>query len=155
MIRPFLSGIEIQFEVCDIEDFATPVVAYIASDKDSKGTDCFYFSIMTPKRLTKMLSETKILSGRCVFIVNGPDMKTNIEIVKAKINKILEECARETWEEVALAINCFLAWEYYDPAVGICDFYKDTMKKVESGEYAPSTLTIEEIYEKYCNRDVD
>lgn len=53
-------------------------------------------------------------------------MEDNIAYVTREIKKLLLQCARETWEEVALAINYYLDWEYYDPSCGICDFYLTT-----------------------------
>jgi len=53
-------------------------------------------------------------------------MKENLNYVTEEINKLLLQCARESWEETALAINYYLNWEYYDPKKGICDFYKIT-----------------------------
>jgi len=144
IIIPVLRGIDFNIEPEDINDFSIAMIAYITT-MDSNGADCFYSKVMTPKKLIKLLSDEKILSGRTVFIVNEPDMESNIKLLKAEINKFLPSCARETWEEVALAINCYLEWEYYDPACGICDFYNDTMKKLEDGTYSPNTLTIEEI----------
>lgn len=53
-------------------------------------------------------------------------MEDNIAYVTREIKKLLLQFARETWEEVALAINYYLDWEYYDPSCGICDFYLTT-----------------------------
>jgi len=83
--------------------------------------------------LSKILSKDKILFGQALYIVNENDMVSNINLIKENINSLLPSCARETWEEVALAVNCYLKWEYYDPACGICQFYLDTKKKLEDG----------------------
>jgi len=142
LIRPVLRDIslvgakdyinEFRDDSFSIDDFIMAAVADI-SDKDSPGADCFYFRILTPKRLNMLLTIDKILFGRAVYVVNEKDMLSNINLFKENINSFLPSCARETWEEVALAINCYLEWEYYDPASGICQFYLDTKKKIEDG----------------------
>ncbi|MNY72086.1 hypothetical protein D3C86_2105680 [compost metagenome] len=63
---------------------------------------------MTPKRLQTILEEDKVLDGRATFIIN----KFDLTLVEEEINKILEDCIRPTWDEVAKAINRHLNWEY-------------------------------------------
>ena len=115
-----------------IDDFIIAADADI-TEKDALGADSFHFRVVTPKRLAKILSSEKAFFGRALYIVNEKDMTSNINLIKANINTFLPSCARETWEEVALAVNCYLSWEYYDPARGICQFYLDTKKKIEDG----------------------
>ncbi|MCL2336017.1 MAG: immunity 8 family protein [Firmicutes bacterium] len=144
MIIPVLRDITLIHEPDSIDDFIIGAEADI-THKDSKGADCFYFRIMSPKGLCRVLSSENILSGRAVFVVNEANMEKNLQLVKDKITGFLLSCARDTWEEVALAINCYLEWEYYDPECGICAFYLDTQKKIEEGIYTPSSLGIEDI----------
>lgn len=127
MIIPVLKKIDDIEEPNDIKDFLLPLVAYIGIEGE-KGADCFYFRTITPRRLGKIYSDNKDGLLRAVFIVNGSSMVENIDYVTEEINKILLTCARNTWEETALAINYYLNWEYYDPQKGICDFYKNSRK---------------------------
>lgn len=125
MVIPILKWIANIEEPDNIEDFFMILEACISEEGD-EGEDFFSFQIMTPKRLKNILEQDKIFSDRSVFIVNEITMELNIELVKREINKMLKRCARETWEETALAINYFLKWEYYDPSIGICDYYLQT-----------------------------
>lgn len=63
---------------------------------------------MTPTRLVIILEEDKIIDGRATFIVNEFDLV----LVEKEIDKILEDCIRPTWDEVAMAINRHLNWEH-------------------------------------------
>nr|WP_235442561.1 Imm8 family immunity protein [Bacillus sp. FJAT-27238] len=76
--------------------------------KDEEGVEYFYFRIISSKRLLSMLKEDSIIDCRATFIVN----EFTIELIEREINKILEDCVRSTWEEVAQAINRYLCWEY-------------------------------------------
>ncbi|MED1918535.1 Imm8 family immunity protein, partial [Bacillus thuringiensis] len=76
--------------------------------KDEEGVEYFYFRIISSKRLLSMLKEDSIIDCRATFIVN----EFNIELIEREINKILKDCIRSTWEEVAQAINRYLCWEY-------------------------------------------
>ena len=125
MVIPVLKRIDDITEPDDVEDFLMHLVAYIGVE-GSSGADCFYFRVITPKKLAKVYCENKDTLLRAIFIVNGINMQQNIDYVIAEIQKLLLGCARETWEETALAINYYLDWEYYDPEKGICDFYKIT-----------------------------
>lgn len=124
MLVPYLENIDDIEEPENIEDFVMGLVAYIGV-KGETGSDCFYFRIATPKRLEILYNNDSPIV-RSLFIVNGATMQENIDYVTEEINKLLLHCARATWEEVALAINYYLDWEYYDPNYGICDFYLTT-----------------------------
>lgn len=130
MIVPILKCILDVEEPENIEDFVMHLEACINVAGD-QGADCFSFRIMTPKRLEKLSIEMGAMLLRAVFIVNGSNMEENINYIAGEINKILLGCARDTWEETALAINYYLNWEYYDPKKGICDFYKNTRNLIE------------------------
>lgn len=125
MVIPILDCILDVEEPEDIEDFVMHLEACINTEGD-KGADCFSFRIMTPKRLEKLSKGIGAMLIRSVFIVKGSNMEENINYITEEIKKLLEGCARESWEETALAINYYLNWEYYDPQKGICDFYKNT-----------------------------
>lgn len=124
MIKPVLDDIYFPFgeNPKDITDFIIPVEAFI-NEVGNEGADGFSFRITTPKRLVQLAIEEPAILGRAIFIVNGTTMQENIEYVTKEVNRLLLQCARETWEETALAINYYLDWEYYDPSIGICDYY--------------------------------
>lgn len=107
MIVPVLKRILLRGEPEDKDDFVLAASADIGTN-GSEGVDYFYFRIMTPKRLLTILDEDKILDGRATFIVKEFDL----DIVEKEMNKILEDCIRPTWDEVAKAINRYLNWEY-------------------------------------------
>lgn len=107
MVIPQLKKILVNNEPQSEDDFVIPAIADIGP-KDVDGVDYFYFRIMTPKRVLSILEEDKILDGRATFIINEFDMS----LIELEINKILEDCIRPTWDEVAKAINRHLNWEY-------------------------------------------
>ncbi|MFB7817172.1 Imm8 family immunity protein [Paenibacillus chitinolyticus] len=107
MVIPLLKRILISNEPQSDDDFVVPAIADIGP-KDVDGVDYFYFRIMTPKKMLSILNEDKIMDGRATFIVN----EFNLDLVEKEINKILEDCIRPTWDEVAKAINRYLNWEY-------------------------------------------
>ena len=111
MIQPVLKNVVLDWEPDAIDDFVIPAEADIGIEGE-KGIEFFDFTIITPKRLKKILEENRVIDGRAIFIVNEPTMEANLELVKRKINEILQDCVRETWDEVAKAINRHLQWEY-------------------------------------------
>ena len=94
-----------------IDDFVIGGSANIGTE-GTNGVDYFYFRLITPKRLITMLNKEKILEGKGMFIVNEPSMELNLKLLEAEINKIIKDCIRPTWSEVANAINRHLKWEY-------------------------------------------
>jgi len=111
MLEPVLKRIMLMREPVEIDDFKLGACAYIG-ENNKDGADYFYFKLVTPKRIIKLLNENKIIDGRATFIVNEADMESNLELVKTEINKILQDCARPTWDEVTQVINRYLEWEY-------------------------------------------
>ncbi|OMF51148.1 Imm8 family immunity protein [Paenibacillus peoriae] len=107
MIRPVLKSIDCIGNPDTSNDFVIGATAYIG-EENSEGVDYFHFRIMTPTRLLAILEEDKFLDGRATFIVNEFDLS----LVEKEINKILEDCIRRTWDDVAKAINRHLKWEY-------------------------------------------
>ncbi|TKI56486.1 hypothetical protein E8L90_13980 [Brevibacillus antibioticus] len=89
------------------EDFYVAITAVIGT-QDSTGADLFYFYAASPKRLQRLFEDEGIFWGKDLLIMNKFDSR----IIEEEVIKMLEECARETWEEVAQAINRFLFWEY-------------------------------------------
>ncbi|MCY9591345.1 hypothetical protein PC41400_08975 [Paenibacillus chitinolyticus] len=107
MVVPVLKATHTFFEPETEDDFCIAVVADIGV-LNSDGADQFYFSVISPKAIIKELEDVKVLNGRGYLIVQ----KFNLDIVRKEINKILEDCIRPTWDEVAKAINRHLNWEY-------------------------------------------
>lgn len=114
MNKPVLKGLDFMGNPTYSDDFVIGATAYIGFE-DSEGSDLFYFRVMTPKKLLFILKEEKILDGRATLIIN----EFNESLVEKEINKILEDCVRSSWDEVAKAINRHLNWEYdnirYEP----------------------------------------
>jgi len=75
---------------------------------DEVGADFFYFYVASPKNIVRTLGQSEVLSGRAILIVHHFDLK----LIEDKINELLKECTRPSWEEVALAINRYSIWEY-------------------------------------------
>ncbi|WP_339783491.1 Imm8 family immunity protein [Paenibacillus sp. FSL R7-0313] len=108
MVIPVLKDIEV-FEVSDgLKGTKFRCTAYIAEEEDI-GSDCFHFQVLSPEYVVSHLSKNKnVFNGRATFISE----KFDLEMMKVEIINILKDCIRPTWEEVALAINRFLRWEY-------------------------------------------
>jgi hypothetical protein len=107
LVVPQLRRILISNEPQSDDDFVVPAIADIGP-KDVVGVDYFYFRIMSPKRMFSILNENKVMDGRAIFLVKEFD----IDLVEREINKLLEDCIRPSWDEVAIAINRYLNWEY-------------------------------------------
>lgn len=124
MIVPVLKRILFRGEPEIADDFVLPANVDIGT-ADSDGVEYFYFRVMTPKRLLAILEEDKILDGRATFIINEFDPT----LVEKEINKILEDCIRPTWDEVAKAINRHLNWEYDNIKYETLDEAMERLKK--------------------------
>ncbi len=107
MIIPVLKGIDIIEIKDDLKGSRLRGTAYI-SEEDDIGSDCFYFQVLTPKYMLKSLNENKVINGRSTFIIQN----YSEELLELEIKKILQDCIRPTWDEVAKAINRHLNWEY-------------------------------------------
>ncbi|MCY9591355.1 hypothetical protein PC41400_09025 [Paenibacillus chitinolyticus] len=126
MVIPQLKRILISSEPQSDDDFVVPAIADIGP-RDVDGVDYFYFRIMTPKRMLSILNEDKIMDGRATFIVK----EFNLALVEKEINKILEDCIRSTWDEVAKAINRYLNWEYDNIQYETLEEAMDRLNKIK------------------------
>lgn len=107
MVIPVLKAIDI-IEIKDgLKGSRLRGTAYIA-EEDDIGSDCFHFQVLTPEYLLKSLNENKVINGRATFIIQN----YSEELLESEIIKILQDCIRPTWDEVAKAINRHLNWEY-------------------------------------------
>ena len=72
--------------------------------KGDEGADLFQFEVATPKSLVRGGPRW----GRGLFIVQAFSM----EAVEDALEGLLAHCHRETWQEVAQALNKELLWEF-------------------------------------------
>jgi preprotein translocase subunit Sss1 len=107
LVIPVLKDIDI-IEIKDgLKGSRLRGTAYIA-EEDDIGSDCFHFQVLTPEYVLNSLNENKIINGRATFIIQNYSK----ELLETEIKKILHDCIRPTWDEVAKAINRHLNWEY-------------------------------------------
>ncbi|ASA19815.1 Imm8 family immunity protein [Paenibacillus donghaensis] len=107
MIIPKLKGIDFVGNPEKQTNFNVRATAYISEEND-KGADCFHFQVISLEFLARFLSENNVFDGRATFNVSEFDL----DLLELEINKILKDCIRPTWDEVAKAINRYLRWEY-------------------------------------------
>jgi len=127
MVIPILRNIILNDKAPkNIDYFAIGAIAEITTEGNT-GADDFAFGIITPQKLMAITKNGKMVFGKATFIVNEANMRLNMELIEDEIKKILLKCSRETWEETALAINYYLDWEYYNPSVGVSEFYLQSL----------------------------
>jgi hypothetical protein len=135
MIIPELEEIRTHFnsKTDKIDDFAFLCEVYIYGEG-------FSFTMATPKGLLRLVTEEKLVLVNHTFVVNEADMESNIKLVEDRINDILKECYGEKWSHVAIAINHYMEWDYYDPQGegGIGDFYRNRYMNKNSSCYVES-----------------
>ncbi len=129
LIIPKLYSIDVIQTPQDKENFLLGFTAYIG-EENVEGADCFYFEVITPKKLVEIIKEKRIYNGKNLLIVE----KYDLNLIEKEINRILQDCIRPTWNEVAQAINRYLAWEY--------DNIKNT--SIEEAQQILSNLQVEE-----------
>jgi hypothetical protein len=89
------------------KDFFVSITLAIGPENE-EGADLFYFYVVSPARLVKILSGKSFVLGKDKIILEKFDQN----LVEREITKILEQCSRNTWSETAQALNRFLFWEY-------------------------------------------
>jgi hypothetical protein len=88
----------------DVTHCCVSIVAKIGPS-DSEGGDYFYFSAATPSAL----AESRTFGwGRGVLIIESFSWAN----VERSVQRLLAHAARESWQEVALALNRELLWEF-------------------------------------------
>jgi hypothetical protein len=108
VITPALKGLHvIADDWGDSEDDFWIQLHADIGQKNENGSDIFTIYAVSPKRLAK---NDDIEVGRGLFIMNN----FNINQIERRINVLLENCKRKTWEEAALAVNRYAYWEYED-----------------------------------------
>ncbi|MDP9180337.1 MAG: immunity 8 family protein, partial [Chloroflexota bacterium] len=101
------------------EDVDVGLVAHIGQ-KDSEGSDLFYFRLITPKALTRPIWAKRFLWGRGVLLVETYDFK----LVTLLVSALCDRIEGESWEQVAESLGHYLNWEfnYSHPPVDLRDF---------------------------------
>ncbi|MGG0888123.1 Imm8 family immunity protein [Brevibacillus parabrevis] len=108
MVIPIIKyPIDVTGEVDVSDDFWVSLCVAVGPE-DSDGADFFYFYATSPKNLLRTSDTREVISGRGLLIVREFDL----EAIEEKINDILKDCVRSTWDEVAIALNRYARWEY-------------------------------------------
>lgn len=107
MINPKLVTLHISYEDWgdNPDDFLIHLEAFIGPE-DEPGTEVFYFSALSPKRLVRMI-EDDIELGRGLLISSD----FNLPKIETKIRQLLTNCHRDNWDETIKAIWRYARWE--------------------------------------------
>jgi len=109
MIIPELKSLSLLDDTANTsDDFWIIAKAYIG-EKGGDGADEFMFYVTSPKRLHKICMHGGEF-GRGLIIMN----EFGEEEVKKKINKLLDQCTKPTWQDIAIYLGRFAYWEYED-----------------------------------------
>lgn len=108
----------------DIEDLATyapedpdnfniliQICVGIANQNNNEESgETFDIEIYTPKWLISNFHKNDILLVKHALIV----FEYNYELIYQKLKQLIESCTGESWNEIALKIGKFAAWEFED-----------------------------------------
>ena len=83
---------------------------FIIGPMSEPGEESFDITVLTPKWLLSHYDLDDIIMGRHRVIV----FEYNYERLIAKINRWLEFCTGDTWEEVATKVSRIGHWEFED-----------------------------------------
>ena len=97
------------FRPSDEEKFSIHL-RLIAGPKGLAGEESFDFTVCTPKWLDENLKESDVLVGRHYIFVKRYDYA---QICK-KIEKIVNSCAAESWQQVGPKLGRLGLWEFED-----------------------------------------
>jgi hypothetical protein len=78
--------------------------------KDGDGSESFDIIICTPQWLSERYNKQDIIMGRHHLIV----FEYNYERIIQRINKYLQHCKGETWQQVAEKVARLGLWEFED-----------------------------------------
>ena len=109
MIKPEIKAINVHSDIWG----DTPDDFYVKLEVDIgiegiNGSDLFMFSVISPKYLETSFSNHEILLGKGLLVTKD----YNINAIENRINKILETCSKETWEQTAIEISKYCRWEF-------------------------------------------
>lgn len=93
----------------DSENFGF-VLQLLIGPKNQEGAEAFQVTVCTPTWLSKSFNKDDIVIGRHHLIL----FEYNYERLLNRINKYLQQCMDETWEQVAIKVGRFGLWEFED-----------------------------------------
>ena len=73
------------------------------------GTNMFYVTLATPEGLLKHRDSPMLVKNRTLVI-----SEYNYNLVKKEIDSILEDSARDTWNNSCIILQRYFQWEYED-----------------------------------------
>lgn len=94
------------------DNFGFSLTLNIGVAGDEAG-DLFEMYVCTPKWLSDTLTKDAVFFGYQYIIVRS----YNYDLLLKSINRVVENCSGETWEEIAVKLNRYGRWEF--------DEYKD------------------------------
>jgi hypothetical protein len=77
---------------------------------NGEGTESFQIEVCTPSWLMAECADEKAVWGHYKLIVKEYDLR----LIQTQIEKYLENCVGETWEDVAEKIGRVAQWEFQD-----------------------------------------
>ena len=95
-----------------IDDIYFPLDVYIG-EKGSKGADIFSILVATPESLRKYDIEihgNDIVFMRHYLLIS----KYNWKEIEGSIEKLIQDCQRDTWDESVEKLCRYFHWEYED-----------------------------------------
>lgn len=109
MVKPKLEAMTVIDENWgeEYDDFSISIEIAVGPDGE-KGSENFFFTVISPKRLESIIEINGIEFGRGLLIMK----EYNYEKVKNRILLLLEKCKRDTWIGVATSIAKYARWEY-------------------------------------------
>jgi len=90
-------------------DFYVKLEADIGIRGHKSPIEVFSIYVTSPYRLSSMLKDQEIETGRGLFIMND----FNIKAVEDRFKKLLLHCSRPSWEECLLAVSRY--------AIAVCE----------------------------------
>jgi hypothetical protein len=102
---------DVEFDVwtpSSLEDVHFPVEMEIG-ETGVEGADLFGVMVATPEGLRRY-AKNDVISERGLLVLS----EFSWEIVRKSLDRILEECADESWNESVLRLQRYFHWEYED-----------------------------------------
>ncbi|WP_342435894.1 Imm8 family immunity protein [Paenibacillus sp. FSL L8-0436] len=107
MIRPILKEAHFYETPEENKDFCVSVVLDVGSE-EVHGTDQFYATVANANGLRDFFIGEIVVPIRGLLLIKSFD----ISLIKSEIQKILDKCSKDTWEETAKSINRYFPWEF-------------------------------------------
>lgn len=93
----------------DPDSFGFPL-QLIIGPKDEAGEESFDVMVCTPTWISRNFAKDEIIMGRHYLIL----FEYHYERLINRINKYLQQCSGETWQEVANKVGRLGLWEFED-----------------------------------------